>query len=132
VDAVKRLVIVAALLLAACAPMLDGGAAAAPAASPRFLLVIHNQDVAADDTASVTFWHASTVDATVEHLVPAGGEAVFDLGASPPDGLQICMTAWAGIPAGPGGNVFGSPDYRGTWIFHVAYPSGFTWKGGPP
>lgn len=122
------LLVVLALLGVACGPMIYGGNSPATAPS-HFVLEVENLDVAAAETASVCWWQGSTIVGSAAILMPAaGGFARFDLGTVPPDGLQIVTTAWNGILMGPGGLCFGSTDYAGTWVFHVVYPSGYSWK----
>jgi hypothetical protein len=129
VVAMRRLAILAVLALLGCAPMLDGAAPASSRPVSHFVVVVHNLDVGADDTATVTWWKDSTIRGTRAQLVPAGGEVRFDLETFPPDGFQVITTPWNGLPGGPGGAIWQTPDYDGAWIFNVCSPNRFTWKG---
>jgi len=118
----RRPLLLAALValgLAACGPLL------APPGGPKhsFVVIVHNLDVAYAETATVTWWVGSAILGSETKLMPAGGWAAFPTGGVP-DGFEIDALAW---PPGSGA-VWGRPDYRSTLIFHVAYPTRFTWK----
>jgi hypothetical protein len=88
-----------------------------------FVVVVHNQD-SYPETAVVSWWHDSTISGVTTLTIPAGGSRAFFMG-SMPDGFELDTTAH---PAQLGGEVWMTPDYRDCYVFHVHYPSGFTWK----
>lgn len=102
-------------------PVPPGASAGVPTAA--LVVTVHNLDVAYAETATVSWWVASTVLASQAKLMPAGGEASFYLPVFP-DGLEVDTVAW---PAQAGGLAFGSPDYRGARVFHVCYPTQAFW-----
>lgn len=121
----KRLLFLLALILIGCGPMINGHSGGGQ--TYGFVVVVHNQDVAFAETATLSWWQGSTIVGSATYLMPAGGEATFVIGPTP-DGIELDTTAH---PAQAGGQVYQTPDYWGWHIYHVNYPSGFAWGDFP-
>jgi len=89
---------------------------------PSFVVVVHNQDTY-PETAVVSWWHESTITGITTKTIAPGGSETFYIGFVP-DGFELDTTAH---PAQLGGQVWMTPEYRGFYVFHVAYPSGSAW-----
>jgi hypothetical protein len=124
-----RFLLLLALLtfpFAACGPMLNGHSGG-QGPNFSFVIVVHNNDVAYAETASVCWWQGSAIVGSATRLMPAGGSVAIPVGPMP-DGFEVDTLAW---PA-PYGAVWQTPDYNDCYIFHVAYPQGTTWKDPMP
>lgn len=107
-----RALIFLALFLASCSPMINGHA---PIKDKPMVFVIHNSDIGYPMSCTVTWWLESTIVGSTTLIIP-GGESKGLTFAALPDGIQVEAAAWR--PA-----VWQTPDYRGTDIFAVDYPS---------
>lgn len=105
-----------ALLLAGCGPI------DRPPAK-RFFVVFHNRAVFEQKVTVRSAIAGVYVGGAVERKVPAGGELAFALEAQQPDLVDV--------EAGWGRVAWSGPEVEGTWVLHVSFPDGASWKGYP-
>ena len=115
-----RVVLFAIMLLGflACGPI------SKPPPRPSFVVVVHNLDIVYPETAVVSWWKDSEIIGITTRTIPAGGDATFFIGFIP-DGFELDTTAH---PAQSGGQAWSGPEISGCYVFHVVYPTGYTWK----
>jgi hypothetical protein len=113
---VRVAVALLALVLAACGPI-------NVPAGKRFFVVFHNRGTFTQDVTVREARGGAYLQTSVRRTVPAGAELAFALDAAAPELVDV--------EAGWGRLTWSGPEIAGTWVLHVSFPDGSSWKGYP-
>lgn len=89
----------------------------------RFFVVFHNRGPFPQNVTVRQATDGIYVGSVARGTVPAGGELPFALDDQAPELVDV--------EAGWGRVAWSGTEVSGTWVLHVSFPDGASWKGWP-